>query len=314
MSSLPFGFWSVWDQLRRVKAAANAAKSSLPFGFWSVWDQSAATETCTGVRGSSLPFGFWSVWDRRNASAYAEVIMRLHCLSAFGLFGTKQMKGKHATRRRVFIAFRLLVCLGLVLARLQSAATETVFIAFRLLVCLGLQSAATETVTGVRGSSLPFGFWSVWDPCECCDSPLHGVRVFIAFRLLVCLGLVRILGPYVQSARLHCLSAFGLFGTGCQRREASVIIRVFIAFRLLVCLGQLAAERGNTSAYAVFIAFRLLVCLGLMRGFDSRAKTAQSSLPFGFWSVWDDAGFDGQRAGVDRVFIAFRLLVCLGQK
>ena len=38
-------------------------------------------------------------------------------------------------------------------------------------------------------------------------------RVFIAFRLLVCLGLLARAAPARVFARLHCLSAFGLFGT-----------------------------------------------------------------------------------------------------
>ncbi len=112
---------------------------------------------------SSLPFGFWSVWD-------AEVIMR-----AFD------------SRAKVFIAFRLLVCLGHEKNERQQRARKSVFIAFRLLVCLGLR--------GLRGS-------------------YNAGIVFIAFRLLVCLG-----PAYAEvimrgfDSRLHCLSAFGLFGT-----------------------------------------------------------------------------------------------------
>ena len=114
----------------------------------------------------------------------------------------------------VFIAFRLLVCLGLILARLHSVATETVFIAFRLLVCLG--------------------------PCKAIAIAYTLFLVFIAFRLLVCLGHEHCEGTHRAVGGLHCLSAFGLFGTSSLRTQQT-------------------------------------------------ATPNSSSLPFGFWSVWDSS-------------------------
>ncbi len=63
---------------------------------------------------------------------------------------------------------------------------STVFIAFRLLVCLGPGGSAGG-LPPVARSSLPFGFWSVWDMKDNVSDELIA-RVFIAFRLLVCLG------------------------------------------------------------------------------------------------------------------------------
>ena len=80
---------------------------------------------------SSLPFGFWSVWDAWYVGIAHDNVVCLHCLSAFGLFGT---------------------------ARLQSCATET-----------------------VTGSSLPFGFWSVWDRIRVGGRPSRGVLSSLPF-------------------------------------------------------------------------------------------------------------------------------------
>ncbi len=116
------------------------------------------------------------------------------------------------SRAKVFIAFRLLVCLGRWPTDERSVTSPKVFIAFRLLVCLGHGCDAANGVAmdclhclsafglfGTRwldglfverasASSLPFGFWSVWDD-----------GLFVE----------RTSAP----ASLHCLSAFGLFGT-----------------------------------------------------------------------------------------------------
>ncbi len=67
-------------------------------------------------------------------------------------------------------------------------------------------------------------------------------------------------GDYYES--LHCLSAFGLFGTRGHYARIRLPREVFIAFRLLVCLGR-HSTNGST------------------------ACSSKSSLPFGFWSVWD---------------------------
>ena len=184
---MPFGFWSVWDPISYWHVPLAQVSSSLPFGFWSVWDlarlHAYATETIT----SSLPFGFWSVWDELEIILARLHAGGLHCLSAFGLFGTTC----HSS-----------TCL----------CSASVFIAFRLLVCLGPGPTVCQQKAHPQ-SSLPFGFWSVWDMTE--------LEISLS-RLHAC---------------LHCLSAFGLFGT-----------------------------RGHASAYAEVI---------------------MSSLPFGFWSVWD---------------------------
>ena len=92
-----------------------------------------------------------------------------------------------------------------------------VFIAFRLLVCLGLYPMPLHRGPLMR-SSLPFGFWSVWDEVN---------------------ELENILGQL----RLHCLSAFGLFGTPTYVMGQSGVFAVFIAFRLLVCLGRLPPNK-----------------------------------------------------------------------
>ena len=113
-SSLPFGFWSVWDAGQLTKGQLRRLKSSLPFGFWSVWDPFQRTASTELTALSSLPFGFWSVWDNILSTTYAK--------------------------------------------------RTTVFIAFRLLVCLGPDAGFDERGAGVDRSSLPFGFWSVWDP------------------------------------------------------------------------------------------------------------------------------------------------------
>ena len=112
--------------------------------------------------------------------------MCLHCLSAFGLFGTQRPVCRAAIRARVFIAFRLLVCLG--------------------------RYDGLRVLFEYLESSLPFGFWSVWDDLQK-NKRFHSGHC------------------------LHCLSAFGLFGTV----EAQAI----------------------------------------------GAMDDVSSLPFGFWSVWD---------------------------
>ena len=88
VSSLPFGFWSVWDFYNGDRSGVERGKSSLPFGFWSVWDAKKTGEPQLLAKWSSLPFGFWSVWDKGNSGGTSHFARGLHCLSAFGLFGT----------------------------------------------------------------------------------------------------------------------------------------------------------------------------------------------------------------------------------
>ncbi len=162
--------------------------------------------------GSSLPFGFWSVWDSWRGGATQYTLTRLHCLSAFGLFGTGQIsRGNRAfaIRLHCLSAFGLFGTRGRSLGRIY---VQLVFIAFRLLVCLGrspngwffvptekrLHCLSAFGLFGtalfafdnddvIRTSSLPFGFWSVWDALERRRRRRRD-DVFIAFRLLVCLG------------------------------------------------------------------------------------------------------------------------------
>ncbi len=138
------------------------AASSLPFGFWSVWDVIIMKGKHSTRRQSSLPFGFWSVWDFDSRAKTAQTVLGLHCLSAFGLFGTRGQT-EH----------------GVVAARLSSLP-----FGFWSVWDVGMNRGEAFYE---KMSSLPFGFWSVWD--ESINASCAGTyRVFIAFRLLVCLG------------------------------------------------------------------------------------------------------------------------------
>ena len=87
-----------------------------------------------------------------------------------------------------------------------------VFIAFRLLVCLGPARKPRKRAWPIT-SSLPFGFWSVWDGAfyemsEPENSSLHCLSAFGLFGTCSTLA-----WPSSGGRGLHCLSAFGLFGT-----------------------------------------------------------------------------------------------------
>ncbi len=57
-----FGTMQVW-----VVDLQGEEVSSLPFGFWSVWDWTPPARPRPRPKTlSSLPFGFWSVWDARR--------------------------------------------------------------------------------------------------------------------------------------------------------------------------------------------------------------------------------------------------------
>ena len=133
------------------------------FGTGFEWEDAPAGEYCLHCLSA---FGLFGTKFETNNNG--QVVVSLHCLSAFGLFGTFGDGEKGQRGFIVFIAFRLLVCLGQRLIRV----------------------IATEKSV----SSLPFGFWSVWD-----GATHHGV--------------------VPPTSSLHCLSAFGLFGTDYNARK-----------------------------------------------------------------------------------------------
>ena len=67
-----------------------------------------------GLSGGSLhclsAFGLFGT--RKKPASRNCSLNGLHCLSAFGLFGTRGIRAVHRISLVVFIAFRLLVCLG----------------------------------------------------------------------------------------------------------------------------------------------------------------------------------------------------------
>ena len=138
-SSLPFGFWSVWDPCGEMLPRSNTGMSSLPFGFWSVWDRWLMGSVWESPIRSSLPFGFWSVWDARERAAERERIVASSL--PFGFWSVWDANESF-----------------------DAICAVVVFIAFRLLVCLGRFDSRAKTAQTVL-SSLPFGFWSVWDSC-----------------------------------------------------------------------------------------------------------------------------------------------------
>ncbi len=138
VSSLPFGFWSVWDEIVQLESG-KSRKVFIAFRLLVCLGRDTVGWAGTAIGQSSLPFGFWSVWDARSWQSCPRTCSSLHCLSAFGLFGTSW------TIRR------------------GTWASQGVFIAFRLLVCLGPRGDASPIEYWHVPSSLPFGFWSVWD-------------------------------------------------------------------------------------------------------------------------------------------------------
>ena len=161
----------------------------MPFGFWSVWDPVLGAVDRVGRDASSLPFGFWSVWDERPLAWGRGSRRRLHCLSAFGLFGTLGVHLGHPRTAKVFIAFRLLVCLGLAGGvRVPTKAEECLHClsAFGLFGTPARPAAARSRGTGLHCLSAFGLFGTNFQTAH----RLAAGCVFIAFRLLVCLGLL----------------------------------------------------------------------------------------------------------------------------
>ena len=204
------------------------------FGLFGTFSQLADTDAGLIRLHCLSAFGlFGTNLSDKNPAMFGE---GLHCLSAFGLFGTIKRAVNLSNSIPVFIAFRLLVCLGPGEPQVLTKWTEEVFIAFRLLVCLGRHNDGEGHMVSLCLHCLSaFGLFGTCEPCErvwsgstslhCLSAfGLFGTRlmppqsgwwsgVFIAFRLLVCLGPGRISCRLPGGLRLHCLSAFGLFGT-----------------------------------------------------------------------------------------------------